>query len=204
MVTFEVLMGIDENNLTEVAQSVNKEDLPQIVEWLSEKDDKFRYKALLLLQKCSACSDIVYPFWDVFRSKLGHRNSYQRSIGVMLIAENARWDTENRMDETITEYLAVLNDEKPITVRQCIQALEKIIPYQNHLCPAIADRLISIDLLAVKATMRKLILLDILNILVLIRRYRTTGEIDDYIFNALSGEILDKKAKKLIEQSMQV
>lgn len=204
MVSLEMLMEIDESNLTETAQSFDKEDLSQIVEWLSEKDDKIRYKALLLLQKCSACSDDVYPFWDVFRLKLKHENSYQRSIGVMLIAENAKWDTESRMDDTINEYLTVLNDEKPITVRQCIQALEKIVPYKSHLCPKIADSLMSIDILAVKETMRKLILLDILNILVLIRKHKPADAIDEYILNALSGEILDKKAKKLIEQSMRM
>jgi len=202
MVDFEMLTDIDESNLTETAQSLDKEDLPKIVERLSEKNDKVRYKALLLLQKRSACCDDVYPFWDVFRSKLKHENSYQRNIGVMLIAENAKWDTENRMDGTIDEYLTVLNDEKPITVRQCIQALEKIVPYKNHLCPKIADSLMSINILAVKETMRKLILFDILNILVLIRKYQPADASDEYIINALSGEVLDKKVKKLVEQRM--
>ena len=202
MVDFEILTDIDEKQFDGNGSNLDKEDLPKIIEWLSEKNDNIRYKALLLLQKRSACCDDVYPFWDVFRSKLKHENSYQRNIGVMLIAENAKWDTKNRMDGTIDEYLTVLNDEKPITVRQCIQALEKIVPYKNHLCPKIADSLMSINILAVKETMRKLILLDILNILVLIRKCQPADTIDEYIINALSGEVLDKKVKKLVEQRM--
>lgn len=70
---------------------------------------------------------IVYTYWDIFREKLKSDNSYQRSIGLMLIADNARWDTQNRMEETIYDYLKCLSDEKPITVRQCIRSLVKII-----------------------------------------------------------------------------
>lgn len=57
----------------------------------------------------------------------------------------------------------------------------------------------SINILEVKETMRKVILLGILGILVEITKYQTNDEIENYIFSALSGEMLDKKAKKQIE-----
>jgi hypothetical protein len=63
----------------------------------------------------------------------------------------------------------------------------------------IASRLISFNLIAVKETMRKSILLDILNVLLIIRQKLRTDEIESFIMNALSGEILDKKSKKQIE-----
>jgi len=44
----------------------------------------------------------------------------------MLIAENVRWDEQNRMEDTMDEYLELFNDEKPITIRQCIQSLGKV------------------------------------------------------------------------------
>lgn len=47
----------------------------------------------------------VYPFWDTFRAKLNSDNSYQRSIGIMLIAENTRWDTRDHILQTIDAYL---------------------------------------------------------------------------------------------------
>lgn len=198
MITKESLMAIMNENMEEAAKAVDKNDLPQLVEWLSEKDDNIRYKALLLLQNRSVYSDDVYPFWDIFCKKLKSDNSYQRSIGLMLIADNAKWDKDNKLDDIIDDYLVLLNDEKPITVRQCIQALCKIVPCKEHLHQKIADKIMSMNLLEVKETMRKLLLLDIISVLAVIRKYQTTDEIEKYILDALTGG-LDKKVKKQIE-----
>jgi hypothetical protein len=188
-----------QKNIREASRALSKDDLPQLVEWLSLKDDNIRYQALLLLLSRSTFFDDVYPFWDTFRDKLKSDNSYQRSIGLMLVAENAKWDAQNRMEDTIDDYLALLNDEKPITVRQCIQALGKVVPFKPGLNKKIASKLISIDLMAVKETMRKSILIDILNVLLIIRKELKIDETENFILNALSGEILDKKSKKQIE-----
>lgn len=199
MITIESMMSIDKNALPEASKTVNKDDIAQLVEWLSLKDDNIRYQAFLLLQNRSSFFDDVYPYWDIFRSKLKSDNSYQRSIGLMLIAENARWDAKGRMADTIDAYLECLNDEKTITVRQCIQSLGKIVPYKPDLNDKIAGKLILFNFTAIKETMRKSILLDILNALLIIRKSLKTDETEGFILNALSGEILDKKAKKQIE-----
>lgn len=194
------MMSIDKNNLQEASKTVGKEEIAQLVEWLSLKDDKIRYQAFLLLQNRALIFDDVYPYWDIFQKKLKSDNSYQRSIGLMLIAENVKWDTENRMEDAIDEYLEFLNDEKPITIRQGIQSLGKIVPYKPGLNNKIAAGLISFNLMSVKETMRKSILLDILNVLLIIRKNLKTDEMEDYILNALSGGILDNKTKKQIER----
>jgi hypothetical protein len=199
MITIEKLMAIEKDDLQEASKAMDISDLPQLVEWLSEKDDKIRYQALQLLQYRSRYLNDVYPFWDTFRLKLKSDNSYQRSIGLMLMAENTQWDLDNRMDDALDEYLALLYDEKPITIRQCIQALGKIVLYKQNLNKIIAARLMSVNLNDIKETMRKSILLDILNVLAIIRRNQTTVEIEGFISNALSSELLDKKAKKQIE-----
>lgn len=199
MITIEKLMAIEKDDLPEASKAIDISDLPQIVQWLSEKDDKIRYQALLLLQYRSRYANDVYPFWDTFRLKLKSDNSYQRSIGVMLMAENAQWDLDNRMDDSLDEFLEILNDEKPITIRQGIQALGKIVPYKQGLNKKIAATLMAVKLDEIKETMRKSILLDILNVLAMIRRDQTTAEIEAFIQNALSSELLDKKAKKQIE-----
>ena len=199
MITPDSIMSISKSDLQEASKALYKEDIPQLVEWLNLKDDNIRYQAFLLLQNRSSFCDDVYPHWDTLRSKLKSDNSYQRSIGLMLIAENVKWDTENRMEGTIDEYLMFLNDEKPITIRQCIQSLGKIASAKPGLNSKIASRLISFNLIAVKETMRKSILLDILNVLLIIRHEFKTDEIESFILNALSGEVLDKKTKKQIE-----
>jgi hypothetical protein len=131
--------------------------------------------------------------------KLGSPNSYQRSLGLMLAAANARWDEGGRLDEIFDGYLSLVDDEKPVTVRQCIQALCKIVPYKPHLHVRIVDRLISIDLTQRKETQRKILLLDILSVLILIRKARQDERIDRYILAAMTGGILDSKSKRSIE-----
>ena len=199
MITIEKLLSFDKNDLQEVSKTISAEDVPQLVEWLSEKDDTLRYQSLLLLEYRSEHSDDVYPFWNIFYEKLKSTSSYHRSIGLILIADNAKWDKENKIDTTINEFLVLLADEKPITVRKCIQVLCKIVPYKIHLHNRIANELMSINIANVKETMRKLILLDILGVLLIIRKHHTTDEIESYIFKALSGGLLDKKAIKQIE-----
>lgn len=198
MITTESLLSISKSDLQEASKALSIEDIPQLIEWLALKDDNIRYQAFLLLQNRSLFFADVYPYWDALRNKLNSDNSYQRSIGLMLIAENAKWDTENRMEGIIDEYLTLLNDEKPITIRQCIQSLGTIATAKPGLQDKIASRLISLDIRAVKETMRKSILLDILNVLLIIRKIHKTDEIESFILNALSGEILDKKSKKQI------
>lgn len=200
MITVENMMSIDKSDLQEASKTIGKEDIAQLVEWLALKDDKIRYQAFLLLQNRALFFDDVYPYWNIFQTKLHSDNSYQRSIGLMLIAENAKWDTEKRMEAAIDEYLECLNDEKPITIRQGIQSLGKIVTCQPGLHNKIAARLVAFDLMSVKETMRKSILLDILNVLLIIRESHKTDEIQDYILNALSGGILDNKTKKQIER----
>lgn len=199
MFTLEGIMSISKNDLKEASKVLNKDNISHLIESLSLKDDNIRYQAFLLLQNRSLLFNDVYPYWDIFKGKLKSDNSYQRSIGLMLIAENVKWDTDNNIEDTIDEYLKLLNDEKPITVRQCIQSLGKIATSKPSLNDKISSELISIDLMLIKETMRKSILLDILNVLIIIREKHKTAEIESFILKALTGEMLDKKSKKQIE-----
>lgn len=202
MITIENIMSMEKDSLPINAGQLSKDDIAPLVEWLSLKDDDIRYRAFLLLQNRSAYVDDVYPHWDTFRSKLKSDNSYQRSIGMMLIGENARWDTQNKMEETIDDCLELLNNEKPVTVRQCIQSLGKIALSKPGLHEKISSRLLSIDLLTIKETMRKSILLDILNVIFQIRKEFKSAELENFIQNALTGPILDKKSKKQFESAL--
>ena len=190
--------------MLEASKSINREELPQLVEWLSIKDDTIRYQAFLLLQNRSMNFDDVYAYWETFCKKLNSENSYQRSIGLMLIAENVKWDKDDKINKIIDEYLLHLNDVKPITVRQCIQSLQKIVPLKKQLHFMIADKLMAIDISNVRETMRKSILLDVLGVLAIIRKYQTNDEIESYIFKSLSSRLLDKKAIKQVEAMMKV
>jgi hypothetical protein len=199
IMTIESLMSFDKDKLSDVAKNIDGSELPMLVNLLSEKDDKIRYQAFLVLQHRSQSTCDVYPFWETFRSKLRSENSYQRSIGIMLISENAKWDTDGKIESTIHECLEILKDEKPITVRQGIQSLGKIAEAKPSLGNIISDALICIDMDGIKETMRKSILLDSLRVLVAIRNIHKNDDVDHFIFNSLSGGILDKKSVKEIQ-----
>jgi len=202
MIDAEILLSTEKDALPALSKTLKPEDLDTLVDWLSEKDDKLRYSSLLVLHSRSKDSDDLYKYWDVFVSKLKSDNSYQRSIGLMMIAANVRWDKNSLFEAVFDDYCALLSDEKPITVRQCIQSFENIVPHKPLLNAKIADILMDIDILNAKETMRKLFLTDIINILLLIRKQAKSDEIEKYISDALLGGILDSKAKKALTAAL--
>jgi len=199
MITFESIQTCEKEALSDLVPTLGSADIDQLVSWLSEKDDNFRYKCFLLLQERSREYKDVYPYWDVFVEKLKSENSYQRSLGLMLIAENTRWDDSGKFEEIADRFLSFCDDEKPVTVRQCIQSLNKIIPYKKSCLTAIVGRLVSIDLMQRKETQRKILLMDILSVLLPINRLQHDERIDRYFQTAMTGGILDNKSKRLVE-----
>lgn len=204
MFTAEKLISAEKDSLPALSRELDEKDLALLVDWLSDKEDKLRYPSLLILQAKAKESDALYKYWDVFRGKLKHGNSYQRSIGLMLLAANAKWDSDGKFEESFEDFCALLKDEKPITVRQCIQAFADIVPYKPAMRGKIAEALMSVDILSARETMRKLFLLDIINILVLIRKDERTEQTEKYISDALLGGILDSKSKKAVQTALMV
>lgn len=178
------------------AATLDQADIPALIERLASAEDKIRYPAFLLLKERSAICADVYPFWDALDEKLTHENSYQRSIGAMLLSANAKHDAQGKLKQTLPRYLALLNDPKPITVRQCAQALPEILRAKPEYAEPIGNAILSVSLLDYKETMRKLILLDFLEALILVRSLSPSEALEAYFFSVLSGSILDEKAKK--------
>ncbi len=124
---------------TEDIEKISKEDIPQhalrltasdvdfLIDRLSDKADETRYKTFLLLQANSRIRPYIYAHWAKLEAKLTSENSYQRSLGVMLIAESVRWDMEGKFRDCFEKYLTCCSDEKFVTSRQAIQGLQRII-----------------------------------------------------------------------------
>lgn len=121
------LQALSKTEISQLGKNLISNDISFLVECLTEKDDKIRYHAFLLLQEASRQSPILYPYWNVLENKLDSDNSYQRSLGLMLIAENVRWDKNNKFTGILDKYLHCCADEKFITARQAIQGLTNII-----------------------------------------------------------------------------
>lgn len=94
---------------------------------LESKDGKIRYEALQNLIDISENKvSWVYDKWFVLLDKLSSDNSYQRSIGIMLLANLAKSDNENRLGAILDKYFELFDDEKFITSRQCLQNIWKV------------------------------------------------------------------------------
>ena len=197
-----LLLQITPENAADFAQTLTAADIDSLVLRLESPEDKIRYPAFLLLRARSAVANDLYPYWDVLAEKLTSSHSYQRSLGAMLLAANARWDDAGRMRAVLPAYLALLNDEKPITIRQSIQSLPQVLAAQPALVHVISDALMRIDLLSIKETMRKLVLMDVMEALLVSHEISPRASIEEYLFSALNGGILDEKAKKQFRARM--
>jgi len=191
-----ILSQITPENATVFAEVIAPADIALLVERLASQEDKIRYPAFLLLRARSAIANDLYPYWDILAEKLVSNNSYQRSLGAMLLAANARWDDAGCMRTVLPALFTLLNDEKPITVRQTIQALPQVLTAQPALASEIAAALMQMDLVSIKETMRKLVLIDVMEALLVAREIAPNAAIEEYLFSALNGGILDEKTKK--------
>ena len=96
-------------------------NIAETFQLLFNKNNNVAYKALQTLQKQSKETDCVYPYMDRLSDMLDSDNSYIRTRGLTLIACNAKWDKDYKIDEIIDKYLKHITDIKPITARQCIK-----------------------------------------------------------------------------------
>jgi hypothetical protein len=132
---------------------------------LTDKDAKSACAYADKLAAESRESDRFYPYLNDFAALLHHKNSLVRNRAISILAANARWDTENRYDALIDDFLAHVTDEKPITARQCIQALPEIGLAKPSLIPRIRATLENADLTGYRDSMQPLILKDIVSAL---------------------------------------
>lgn len=116
-------------------------NIAEMFEMLFDKNNNTAYKALQELQKESEKTDCVYVYMDRLGDMLDSDNSYIRTRGLVLLACNAKWDIDNKIDEIIDEYLKHITDVKPITARQCIKMLPVIAKekpgLRNDICSAL-------------------------------------------------------------------
>lgn len=118
------------------------ERIDKLFDDLASKDNKIRYEAFQELINISDKKVVwLYDKWFVLLDKLSSDNSYQRSVSLMLLANFAKSDDENRIREILERYLDFFNDEKFITSRQCIQNIWKIAICNKSNCSRILSEL---------------------------------------------------------------
>ncbi len=138
-------------------------NVAETFELLFDKNNNTAYKALQMLQKVCGESDKVYCYMDKLADMIGSDNSYIRTRGLTLIAYNAKWDKDNKIDEIIDEYLKHIEDVKPITARQCIKLLPIIAKNKPELKEDIVSALQKADVSIYPDSMQSLVYKDIQN-----------------------------------------
>ncbi len=136
-------------------------NIAETFELLFDKNNNTAYKALQELQKESERTDCVYPYMDRLSQMLDSDNSYIRTRGLTLLAWNAKWDKDYKIDEIIDRYLKHITDAKPVTARQCIKLLPIIAEYKPDLRNEIVSALQKADISAYDDSMRPLVYKDI-------------------------------------------
>ena len=136
-------------------------NIAETFELLFDKNNNVAYKALQELQKESERTDCVYPYMDRLSQMLDSDNSYIRTRGLTLLAWNAKWDKDYKIDEIIDRYLKHITDAKPVTARQCIKLLPIIAEYKPDLRNEIVSALQKADISAYDDSMRPLVYKDI-------------------------------------------
>lgn len=136
-------------------------ELEPLIAGLTLPDHNAAYKCLKQLQIRSAASNEVYAYFDLFAQMMDSEHSFVRTRGLLLIAANARWDVDYKVDELIDRYLRHIEDDKPITARQCIQALPELATYKPDLVPDICRALHRANTGRYQPTMQPLVQKDI-------------------------------------------
>ena len=189
-------------NAESFAKALKPGDISGLIALLPERNDDLRYCAFLALQARSRKYPDVYPFWDLFASTLGQKNSYQRNIALRLLAENVRWDTEQKFPALLPRWLEHCTDEKFVTSRQALQSIPTWAPFAPDLAETAAKHLLGIDLSAVRESQQKLLLTNILDALLALRPACSLPGLEEYFTAALNGGLLDKKTKQRFQNSL--
>jgi hypothetical protein len=155
------LKNLPKNQISDLAKKFSAQDIDFLVATLTEKDNAVRYNAFLLLQANSRLFPLVYGHWGELEEKLVSSNSYQRSLGLMLISENIRWDKEDKFSKIVDSYLGCCLDEKFITARQAIQGLANIVNATSRYNEKIKQQLTSLQLEKYKENQQNLLQKDI-------------------------------------------
>lgn len=128
---------------------------------LTGKNDKYACELTGKIIQESRESEKWYDYFQAFVPLLRHPKSLVRNRALTILASNAQWDTENRFDQLLPEYLSHITDEKPITARVCIQTLPELAQAKPQYIPAILRALEEAELSKYKDSMRPLIEKDI-------------------------------------------
>lgn len=100
---------------------------------LFNEDNNIAYKTLLELETMATESNELYNYFNEFLEMLNNEKTFIRVRGFRLICSLAKWDNENKINKNIDIILSELEDEKGVSVRQCLEKINLILMYKTEL-----------------------------------------------------------------------
>lgn len=133
-----------------------------VIAKLTYKDDKAACAYANRIIEESKMSNQWFPYMNEIANLLDHPKSLVRNRALTILANLLKWDEKNIFKKILPSYLSHIQDEKPITVRICIQSLAIIGTTKPQYQKEILNKLENIDLSKYKDSMAPLIQKDIL------------------------------------------
>lgn len=149
--------------------------MDEILKVLTEKDDKRAYAKTREIAAASELTPDYYAYLERFASLLGNGKSYIRTRAFILCCSQARWDREGRIERILPGMLALLHDEKPTVVRQCLNAIKELVVFLPELKERIRAEVLKIDPGSYKDSMAPLIQKDVDELLELLDEGQKSG-----------------------------
>lgn len=128
-----------------------------IIARLRDKDDKTAYEFAKQIGIESAQSDKYLVMIPEFVKMLNDKSSYVRTRGFCLICNQARWADDGQIEVVFNEMSALLYDDKPTVVRQCLVALHEVVLYRPEMTDMIQIAVSKINISRYKDSMVPLI-----------------------------------------------
>lgn len=112
-----------------------------IIMGLQNKDNTKAYELLLEMEKQSAENDGLYVYFDDYIKLLDHKSSFVRTRGFRMACAQAPWDKEEKLEANFDKLLKMMDDPKPIALRQCLRALHIVVLYKPRLMDQIQEKI---------------------------------------------------------------
>jgi len=138
--------NVNVDGLAELVVKDNNIREELIKQLLANQEIMVYYHCYYIISKASQeRPELFYKYWNDFSLLLQHKNSYHRDIGLTIIANLTKVDSENRFQKIFKDYISHVNDEKFMTARCCVQNSKKIICNKIEIEKQIVDIFINID-----------------------------------------------------------
>ena len=139
-------MNYSDVNLNSKKETNDPEYLQTLLDDILSKDDQVRFSSFqTLLTISEKHPDVLYKHWDQLAKMLSSKNSYHQYIGIHLIANLTRIDSENKFDQIYENYFGIIKQGRTMTSAHAIEKAGKIAKFKQQYRSKITSLLLNFD-----------------------------------------------------------